>query len=688
MKKILCRRSVTALILALALVLPVLFVVDTRAASAPLTDQTASFVSGNTYVLASSTSIKDDQNKTITNCAVLGVPVTKKGATEPDGLGYAAMPESNPSDEFLWKITDEGNGKYALYSLSQKKYMSLVDGKILLTTEKSTVKGVFSGGEVYFMNDQNEYLRFTNVDNSRFHCNSLNARKLKLYGAMQIPEGYEETGEPLLSVACFSDMHHEYGIQYWAPPYRKSTQNAVNFIKNTLGKVDVLLIGGDITGRRNNSAGNNLVWNGGATVINNLLKTNYELFQSATKKGAVMVVTGNHDPEPSVHMNGGYPSANANDWAPYMQQGVGDFEESVTYSDLNLSTAGIPSQYQNEILGYRYTVNGIPFIGLNTPFGDRTKVGQTGYNGIYVEQIEWLEDQLTAIGKDKTAVVFCHYPVTSMPTVVNGGATQKVVSSNSPAQNKINSVLSAFPNTIYAYGHIHGDNSRIAKYATSELVFSSGTSTRQEDNSYKTNGWISAFMGSLGFYGNSHQNKLSDEELKVVQFLVMDFYEDHITFRLYNTGTHNAPGGVKDLVSFTVQRDLADQLDESSGGPGTSTGTSTSTSTSTKTNTDTTSDSQDSETPTDTGTTDTGVSSEGSVTETNGTSDETSTNSEDTSSSVSTKSDAEADGSATTDEEESSGSLALPLIIGSVALVAVFGGGIGIWFLLRKKSGK
>ncbi|MBQ4323337.1 MAG: metallophosphoesterase [Clostridia bacterium] len=683
MKKILWRRSVTALLLVMALILPELFTLNTQAASTPLTDQTANFVSGNTYVIASSGSIKDDQNKSLAHCAVLGVPVAKKGETEPDGLGYAPLPESDPTDEFLWKITDEGNGYYALYSLSQKKYMKLEGGKVLLTAEKSTVKGVFSGGEVHFMNDAGEYLRFTNVDNSRYQCNSLNARKLKLFGAIQIPEEYKETGEPLLSVACFSDMHHEYGIQYWNPPYRKSTQNAVNYIKNTLGKVDVLLVGGDVTGRRNNSAGNNLTWTGGANVINNLLKANYEFFQSATKDGAVMVVTGNHDPEPSVHMSGGYTSANSNDWAPYMEQGVGDFEVSVTYSDLKLSTEGIPSQYQNEVLCYRYTVNGIPFIGLNTPFGDRTKVGQTGHNGIYVAQIEWLEAQLNAIGKDKTAVVFCHYPVTSMPTVVNGGATKQVISSNSEAQNKINSVLSKFPNAIYAYGHIHGDNSRIAKYTTSELVFPSQNATQQADNSYKTNGWISAFMGSLGFYGNSHQNKLSDEELKVVQFLVMDFYEDHITFRLHNTGSLYAPGGAKDLVSFTVQRDLSAQLDGSSESTDSnegSTSTSTSTVISSVTNTD--SDSQDTDTPSDTDSSTNGSeSTEGTVTDT-----ADSSASETTQTTPSTESEQTTESKQTTDstakEEDSSGSVVLWIVIGGIVLLALAGG--GVWLLMKK----
>ena len=540
----------------------------TPAASGLLVDQTNSFVSGREYVIACSSSIKDDQSVTIAHCAVLGVPVAKTGSTVKDGLDYASMPESNPSDEFLWKITDEGNGRYALYSVSQRKYMSLVNGQILLTAEKATVKGVFSGGEVYFMNDAGEYLRFTNVNKSRFHCNSLNARKFKLFSAEALPGEYREKSGPLLSVACFSDMHHEYGIQYWDTPYRNSSKTAVDYIKNTLGGVDVLLIGGDISGRRTASSGGNLIWTGGSDVINNFQKKNYQLFQSATSSGKVMVVTGNHDPEPSVHMSGGYPSANSNDWSSYMKQGVGAFEASVTYSDLNLSTEGIPSQYQNEVLGYRYTVNGIPFIGLCTPFGDRRDVGQTGHNGLYAAQVEWLEEQLTAIGKNKTVVVLCHYPTTSIPTVANGGAKKTAVLSDGEAETKMNSVLAKFPNVIYSYGHIHGDNSRIAKNSTSELVVPSGSCTLQSDNSYKTSGWISAFMGSLGYYGNSHQSSLSDADSKVVQFLVMDFYADHITFRYYNTGSHYAPGGVEVLRSFTVQRDLSAQFGVSGGSSG------------------------------------------------------------------------------------------------------------------------
>ena len=97
------------------------------------------------------------------------------------------------------------------------------------------------------------------------------------------------------------------------------------------------------------------------------------------------------------------------------------------------------------------------------------------------------------------------------------------------------------------------------------MVFPSGASVRQSDNSYQTTGWISAFMGSLGYYDNVYQDGgLSAEEPAVVQFLVMDFYDDHITFRYHNTGDEPALGGNNDLVSFTVKRDLSDQLIKSS----------------------------------------------------------------------------------------------------------------------------
>ena len=80
------------------------------------------------------------------------------------------------------------------------------------------------------------------------------------------------------------------------------------------------------------------------------------------------------------------------------------------------------------------------------------------------------------------------------------------------------------------------------------MVFPSGASVRQSDNSYQTTGWISAFMGSLGYYDNVYQDGgLSAEEPAVVQFLVMDFYDDHITFRYHNTGDEPALGGNNDL---------------------------------------------------------------------------------------------------------------------------------------------
>lgn len=205
MKYFLRRKTLFGVVLAVLLVLPTLLTLKIYAAAQPLLDQTAYFVSGREYIIATASEITDNQSQSIAHCALLGEEIE-----DVNGLNYAAIPDTDVADKFLWKITDEGNGKYSLYSASLEKYMKLENKKIVMTEEKSTVNAVFSGGHVYFCNDEGQYLRFTNGSSvSRFHCSSTNVLYFKLYAFADLPEEYAESEEPLLSVACFSDMHQD-----------------------------------------------------------------------------------------------------------------------------------------------------------------------------------------------------------------------------------------------------------------------------------------------------------------------------------------------------------------------------------------------------------------------------------------------------------------------------------------------
>ena len=351
---------------------------------------------------------------------------------------------------------------------------------------------------------------------------------VSLVGALFIPFDYSGD-EPYLTIACFSDPHHEYGVQNTDSHVRPSTEKAVQLVKD-LGGADIVFLGGDITGR-------NGEWD--TETIKDTVNASYEIFESASVDGKVLVVTGNHDPEPSVHS--GTTEINSNDYSGYMKARLGNFVSAYYTSDLNNEFAG-PFE---ELLCYRYKIDGINFIGLNTPYGDRRDVKQTGYNGLYCEQVEWLESELQKIGKDETVFVLCHYPVASLHTVEV--ADLKVDNSDYNASRELmDKLLTEYSNVIYCYGHVHTENVE-AFTNTSETVLSS----------YTAGGCaVYCHMGSLGYYNDHFGGPLGFEDPTVIQVNMISVYADRIEFSIKNAGESAPYGGEYEINSYTVARDM------------------------------------------------------------------------------------------------------------------------------------
>jgi len=350
---------------------------------------------------------------------------------------------------------------------------------------------------------------------------------------MHEPE-YDNSDEtPIFTVACFSDLHIDYGIQSWENPIRLGTVSAVDMIRDEFGKVDVVLVGGDIT---SNNGGN--TWT--SDIIINTIDTVYNTLSLASKDGKVLFVSGNHENEAGIIAGN---TEHSGDYEMYMLAALGDFKDTL-YLD-NLVTDSV-SEF-NEMLCYRYTVNNMEFIGINTPYRPERSDGY-----IYPEQIEWVEEQLVQIGKDKTVIIFCHYPLNNISTPSGYSADSGEL---------LTGLLEEYPNVIYCYGHVHGADEWQVKYNTSELVEVHGDKVLTDNNAYETDGFITCHMGSMGFYKNSYQpDWLSIDEPVVVQLMTISFYSNHITFRMHNTGEEPGFGGSYDIASFTVMRDLKEQF--------------------------------------------------------------------------------------------------------------------------------
>ena len=159
---------------------------------------------------------------------------------------------------------------------------------------------------------------------------------------------------------------------------------------------------------------------------------------------------------------------------------------------------------------------------------------------------------MKAIGADKTVVIFSHYPM---------GSVVSPAGSDRNSGSMLKNLFSQYPNVIYCYGHVHGGDEYQVRENTMELVSSQGRVTKLENNAVESKNWIYCHMGSLGYYDYTYQpGGLKAEDPYVVQVLFIDFYADHITFQMHNTGAREPSGGTYYPSSYTVMRDMTARL--------------------------------------------------------------------------------------------------------------------------------
>ena len=351
--------------------------------------------------------------------------------------------------------------------------------------------------------------------------------------------------EPLMRIVMFSDLHVEFGLQDLKTPIRPSTLKAVNYVLDDLtdgNGVDVVMVGGDMTGPRGS-------WN--QSVVTKTKNSVNQVLSSMTKDNKVLYVMGNHDPEPSLGIGENRTTDYSGDYSSFMNQSCGE-PVSVLHSDDILS--GL-SPY-NEVLCYRYTINGIEFIGMNTPYTPKKNGVYSELSGLYVDQVEWVEEELAKIGKDKTVFLFSHYPIDSLRTLL----TPTALDAENMAKKEMERILKEYPSTVYCFGHTHSGETRWAKKKTSELVQLQQMSLAGQ-GLYSTKSYIDCHMGSMGYYDNPYQpGGLTAEDPMVVQFVMVELYADRMVFQVHNTGEKAAVNGSYEISPLAVSRDLRAQF--------------------------------------------------------------------------------------------------------------------------------
>ena len=348
--------------------------------------------------------------------------------------------------------------------------------------------------------------------------------------------------EPIMRIALFSDLHVEYNLQQNDKPMRMSTAKSVQYLRQLTDDegVDVVLVGGDMSGGRG-------TWT--QSYIPKTMDSVYEFMAQGTKDGKVLFVTGNHDPEPSAAAKTPKGGVYSGDYSSYMLKNVGKFVSSLYAEDVK---GGEKSPY-NELLCYRYTINGIEFVGVNTPWVSN----QATVCGFYAEQTQWLKEEMAKIGKDKTTFLICHYPKDSLKTISN----PSTYAASNTCSSDMKQVLAQYPNIIYCYGHVHSGDTWWAKTKTLDILKLEGRTSLAAQGIYKNTGIIYTHMGSMGYYENVYQpGSLSAADPQVCQFLTVDLYANRITFQSHNTGAKYHPNGTKEIQPITVHRNLAAQF--------------------------------------------------------------------------------------------------------------------------------
>ncbi len=331
----------------------------------------------------------------------------------------------------------------------------------------------------------------------------------------------EPREDPLFTIAAFGDMHIDYGIQSWEDVVREQTRYAMEQIKQNENP-DVVLVGGDTLS--NNAGGG---WN--RELYDKAVQQLTEAFSTVSKDGKVLYINGNHDYEAGgTEFNSGAFIDQA------MQAGAGE------YIDVLYESA----DRQKNLLAYYSIIDGIHFIGLNTPYnGDKTV---SGY--IYtMESVEWVDEKLSSIDPCDPVIFLAHYPLQDSVALT---AASKGLSDANGANTRLKEILMEHPNVVYLYAHDHG-GPFIERDTFERITAYNADGTIQTDRGTWAGGFTSSFMGSLSYYNNRYNSgALSNQQPAVVQVLMVYVYEDHIDLQMKNYGEKT--GAKKNLKSYSV----------------------------------------------------------------------------------------------------------------------------------------
>ena len=362
----------------------------------------------------------------------------------------------------------------------------------------------------------------------------------------EIPGLPEE--DPLYTIVAVADYHTDYGIEVGSDPVRDTVRTTMERIAQEENANAIVALGDLI------SANDTSHWFAGSAadreaIYNKAIEAMYNATESGMDDPMVMYVAGNHDTEI------GCKDFNSHSFVEdgtertmgemVAAKSVTDVEANAYFETDLTGVLNDPAGERN-VLAYHYNVDGLDFIALNPPYiGQRNTAGVCEYDE---GALEWVSNKMAAIGKDKTVILMGHYPIgTDFRNTDSSSVTAKT-------EQLLRAILKEYPNTIYLYGHVHDDYIDDDTYEAI-VAYEDDAATIYTDRYSAPTGFISAFAGSMGYFGYSAglvpQGGLTAKAPNYVQALMVYIYADRIVFQMKNYG---AEGG--ELEPYTVMRSM------------------------------------------------------------------------------------------------------------------------------------
>lgn len=369
------------------------------------------------------------------------------------------------------------------------------------------------------------YVRFTTVNgqgwqasatnsNNLFHVYEVNTDKTKL-------DLEEPREQPLFTISALSDLHVDYGLQDNPDVIRPQIRAALGTIK-TNENPDLVVVTGD-----SSSTTGSIPW--GQETYNKFVSQVTGAFAETSKYGKVLYVNGNHDYEAgsTAYNSGAYIDST-------MLSSLGQYED-VLYEGVDRTS---------NLLAYHYMINGIHFIGINTPYNGDETIDSNVYTP---EAIDFVENTLLTIGNTERVIVLGHYPLQGSKALT---APAKALSDENGMNTRLHRIFLNYPNLIYLYGHDHG-GPFIEQDTFERVTAYNADGSIEQDRNVRSTGYVSSFAGSLSYYNNRYNpGPLSAEQPAVIQSLMVYVYEDYVDLQMKNYGERN--GIKKNLAPYTI----------------------------------------------------------------------------------------------------------------------------------------